>query len=153
MRRTYKVLSIASIIKLNNEGIDKFVYLLSKNNEIVYVGQSNGYLLSRISTHLKDKDFDKVYYIAVKPKDDLNALERTIISKYNPKLNTVNKNHSSIHMTAIKGLLKRNLRTSAKIKKIREIDPEISTRAIADLLNVTPRCIRYHAGKSKRSKV
>lgn len=66
---------------------DKYIYFLLKNEELVYVGKSNGNLLMRINSHIKDKDFDDVYLRAVNDTKSLDKYERKWIEKYRPKLN------------------------------------------------------------------
>lgn len=63
------------------------VYLLWKNGEIVYVGQSEN-IQQRIFAHMADpqKYFDAVSYAEVK-EGDLNSLEAELIIKLDPHLN------------------------------------------------------------------
>ena len=82
------------------------VYLLWKDGEVVYVGQSES-IQQRVSTHLADpkKYFNAVSY-AVVETGDLNQLEADLIVKYDPYLdhglprNTkyVTKNHIKKHL-------------------------------------------------------
>lgn len=63
-----------------------YIYFLIKNEEVVYVGQtSKG--LCRIYQHLDNKDFDKIYLLWVKDKNELNKLELFYILKYKPFYN------------------------------------------------------------------
>ena len=65
------------------------IYVLFKQNEIVYVGQSiNPY--NRIGQHTKDKDFD---HFRVMPclKKRMAYWEKYLIYKYQPKYNVVGK--------------------------------------------------------------
>ena len=66
---------------------DKFIYFLLKDEELVYIGKSNGNLLSRINSHIKDKDFNDVYLRAVNDSKSLDKYEKKWIEKYRPKLN------------------------------------------------------------------
>lgn len=146
-KHNFKELTIKDIVKLNNRGIDKFVYLLVKNEEVIYVGKSDGRVLSRISSHLKTKKFDKVLYVAVKSKDKLDKKEIELISVYKPKLNTIgvktltkdNKHYKEIVLIA-----KRNLKTKMKVKKIIELDKDISSDSIAKLIDKTVRTVQRH---------
>ena len=63
-----------------------YVYFLIKNDVIVYVGQSQS-LGSRISTHKKGKDFDRVKYLSV-PRGAQNILELALIKSIKPSYNT-----------------------------------------------------------------
>lgn len=80
----YKRLDIRDVITSSK---DKYIYLLVSGLELVYVGKSNGNLLARINSHIKDKDFDDVLVIPVNDINTLNKFERKYISKYRPKLN------------------------------------------------------------------
>lgn len=66
---------------------DKFIYFLLNKEELVYIGKSNGYLLGRLNSHMKDKEFDDVYVRAVSDTKSLNKYEKKWIEKYRPKLN------------------------------------------------------------------
>jgi len=86
-KELYSEFNISEIIKLKKSGIDKFVYFLMKDNELVYIGMSNGNLLSRLNSHIKDKDFDSVLYKTVLREPSLSKIEKNLITKYRPKLN------------------------------------------------------------------
>jgi len=86
-KELYSEFNISEIIKLKKSGIDKFVYFLMKDNELVYIGMSNGNLLSRLNSHIKDKDFDSVLYKTVLRETSLSKIEKNLITKYRPKLN------------------------------------------------------------------
>jgi hypothetical protein len=62
-----------------------FVYLLLQNNEVVYVGQTNS-VGSRVSSHSRDKEFDRVSAIPVSKEQRL-ALESALIRILKPKYN------------------------------------------------------------------
>lgn len=72
------------------------IYFLTKNEEVVYVGQSKEGL-NRISFHsYTEKDFDNFYFINC-PVEKLNDLENYYIMKYFPKYNKmINRNGSSL---------------------------------------------------------
>lgn len=63
------------------------VYLLWKDGEVVYVGQSES-IQQRVSAHLSDpkKYFNAVSY-AIVETGDLNQLEAELIIRYDPHLN------------------------------------------------------------------
>ena len=86
-KELYSEFNISEIIKLTKSGVDKFVYFLMKDNELVYIGMSNGNLLSRLNSHIKDKDFDSVLYKTVLIETSLSKIEKNLITKYRPKLN------------------------------------------------------------------
>lgn len=83
----YSEFNISEIIKLTKSGIDKFVYFLMKDNELVYIGMSNGNLLGRLNSHIKSKNFDYVLYKTVLRESSLGKIEKRLITKYRPKLN------------------------------------------------------------------
>lgn len=68
---------------------DSFVYFLSKDGEIVYVGQSKS-VGGRLRSHRGTKEFDKVFAISV-PAKRLNEVEGALIRLLNPKLNGAGK--------------------------------------------------------------
>lgn len=66
--------------------LDKFIYFLIKNEEVVYVGQtSKGVCI--LYQHLANKDFDKVYILWVRDKKEMNKLKKFYILKYKPIYN------------------------------------------------------------------
>ena len=83
----YSEFNLPKIISLNNSGIDKFIYFLMKDNELMYIGMSNGNLLSRLNSHIKSKNFDSVLYKTVLRESSLGKIEKRLITKYRPKLN------------------------------------------------------------------
>lgn len=63
------------------------VYLLYKNDKIIYVGKSI-YPLQRISVHLSHStNFDSYAFIQCKSKEDMDATEAEYIFEYYPPLN------------------------------------------------------------------
>lgn len=83
-KENYERFDIRNILLSNK---DKYIYFLLKNEELVYIGKSNGNLLARINNHIKDKDFDDVYLRAVNDAKSLDKYEKKWIEKYRPKLN------------------------------------------------------------------
>lgn len=72
---------------------EKGIYYLYDNSEIVYIGESNVNVMSRILTHFKDKDkvFNS-YMIFLKPdytEKQLKEYEKKCIQKHNPKYNVI----------------------------------------------------------------
>lgn len=61
------------------------VYFLIRGGKIVYVGKSVN-VHSRIATHQKSKEFDKINFIEC-PEWCLHRLEQMYIRKFNPELN------------------------------------------------------------------
>lgn len=61
------------------------IYFLFKDNELVYIGQSED-IYKRVPSHLFSKDFNNWNYIEY-VNDDLNTLEAEFILKYRPKHN------------------------------------------------------------------
>lgn len=71
-----------------NELFGNIIYFLTKNEEVVYVGQSKKGI-GRIYYHIcnyKKKDFDSCYYIHCN-ETELNELENYYMIKYSPKYN------------------------------------------------------------------
>jgi hypothetical protein len=68
------------------------VYFLLKNNQVVYVGQTNTAWPQRILSHIKEgvKDFDDVWYLEV-DASSLNVVEKEYIRKFKPKHNISSK--------------------------------------------------------------
>jgi len=62
------------------------VYFLLRDGEIIYIGKTLD-LAGRISSHLKDKYFDKIASYTVLDKNRLGIIENVNIRYYNPKLN------------------------------------------------------------------
>lgn len=83
----YSEFNLPKVISLNKSGINKFIYFLMKDNELMYIGMSNGNLLQRLNSHIKDKDFDSVLYKTVLRESSLGKIEKRLITKYRPKLN------------------------------------------------------------------
>lgn len=65
-----------------------YIYFLMLREQIVYVGKSNK-ILSRISQHTREKDFDSVRYVGV-DKEDQDSLEMALIFCLKPKYNKQN---------------------------------------------------------------
>lgn len=86
---SYKALTIKNIIKDTNRGKYNFIYFLVSNNNLVYVGKSNNNVLGRINSHLDDKIFDEVFYIALYSSELMDEYEKRYIIKYKPKHNTM----------------------------------------------------------------
>lgn len=84
---SYSHLTVEAVISELASGKQYFIYFLLKNNRVVYIGQSNNNVLGRISSHLKDKDFDEVYYKSFSVENVMDEYEKRFILKYRPKLN------------------------------------------------------------------
>ena len=78
------LLSSHSLIKIDMKMVSPCVYILIKENEVVYVGQSVN-LLQRLAQH-REKDFDAAYYLPI-PITDLIKTEKALIQDFNPPLN------------------------------------------------------------------
>lgn len=61
------------------------VYFLISDMRVVYVGQTTN-LIARVTTHLKEKTFDRVLYLPV-PESALLAVEAAFIAALRPPLN------------------------------------------------------------------
>ncbi len=61
------------------------IYLLKRNEEVVYVGQSIN-VYTRIKEHEKTKDFNS-FEVLFCDRENLNSVEAFYILKYNPLLN------------------------------------------------------------------
>jgi len=66
---------------------NKYIYFLLQDDILVYIGKSYGNLLSRLNSHIKDKEFNEVYLKSVYDSKSLDKFERKWIEKYRPKLN------------------------------------------------------------------
>ena len=86
-KEAYSRLTIESVVQDLANHKYYFIYFLLKNNKVVYVGQSNNNVLGRISSHLKDKEFDEVYYKSFSVENVMDEYEKKFIMKYRPKFN------------------------------------------------------------------
>lgn len=86
-KEAYSRLTIESVIQEITNHKYYFIYFLLRNNKVVYVGQSNNNVLNRISNHLKDKEFDEVYYKSFSVENVMDEYEKKFIMKYRPKFN------------------------------------------------------------------
>jgi hypothetical protein len=86
-KESYKKITIKSVIRDIKRNRNCFLYFLLNKNVLVYVGKSNSNILNRINEHIKDKDFDSVYYIALSSDNLLDEYEKKYIIKYKPKYN------------------------------------------------------------------
>jgi len=70
------------------------IYFLFKNENVVYVGKSAYCINSRILSHKKNKDFDRVCFINIKPYfSNIDIAEYVYINIFNPIYNKVDKNY------------------------------------------------------------
>ena len=83
-KENYERFDIRNVITSSK---NKYIYFLLKDDELVYVGKSNGNLLQRLNDHIKNKDFDDVYLRQVNDTKSLDKYEKKWIEKYRPKLN------------------------------------------------------------------
>lgn len=99
MRKYYK----SDIIK-NAKSFEIYqqfcIYFLLYNDEIVYVGYSKR-VLSRLSFHVSDKHFNRVFVI--NQPDEKTALreEAKYIQEFNPVYNRINTSHKNKYMDVI----------------------------------------------------
>jgi hypothetical protein len=84
---SYKQVTIEAVIKETRRNRNCFIYFLVNDGNLVYVGKSNNGILGRINSHIKDKDFDSAYYVAISSEELLDEYERKYIVKYKPKYN------------------------------------------------------------------
>jgi hypothetical protein len=84
---SYKQVTIEAVIKETRRNRNCFIYFLVNDDNLVYVGKSNNGILGRINSHIKDKDFDSAYYVAISSEELLDEYERKYIVKYKPKYN------------------------------------------------------------------
>lgn len=63
------------------------VYFLLKDDDIIYVGQSNSYNEQQMMTHSEDKDFNRFFTILCKSEEESLTLEKHYIKTLNPVLN------------------------------------------------------------------
>lgn len=82
------------------------VYFLIKDNEIIYVGESEN-IIYRIGQHLKAYDFDSYSYIKIDGnKDELRKNETAYIHDFKPSLNKAFPKHQHAVATAIQSRTK-----------------------------------------------
>lgn len=86
-KESYSKFSLVDVIKSHKQNKGNFVYFLINNNELVYIGKSNGNLLQRIGSHIKTKTFEEVYYKSFMSERIACIQEKQLITKYRPKLN------------------------------------------------------------------
>lgn len=73
------------------------VYLLKNNdNVIVYIGVSKEKLLTRISAHVYNKEFEKISFIECENIKEAEILESKLIVKNKPKYNKCLTNPNNI---------------------------------------------------------
>ena len=82
-----------------------YVYALWKDDEIIYVGKSIN-VIPRVSTHLKDKDFDSYSYIELNGKNEMDFIESRLILKLQPKLNKTLPTEGYISLKRIRKLIR-----------------------------------------------
>lgn len=63
----------------------EFVYLLTRNDEVVYVGRTKS-LKNRTNRHRPEKNFDAVYYFDA-PRSESRALESALVALLQPEYN------------------------------------------------------------------
>jgi len=86
---SYTKLTIENVLLDKNNGKQNYIYFLTKGEEVVYIGKSENNFLSRISEHIKHKDFDDVYYKSFSMPNVAEQYEKNFIIKYRPKQNKV----------------------------------------------------------------
>jgi hypothetical protein len=84
---SYKQVTIEAVIEETKRKRNCFIYFLINDGNLVYVGKSNKNILARINSHIKDKDFDSAYYVAISSENLLDEYEKKYILKYKPKYN------------------------------------------------------------------
>jgi len=72
--------------KINKVNGCSFNYILSLENEIIYIGYSSS-LSMRLHQHKYDKNFDKIILIEMTDKKAARLMEKTLIKQYKPKYN------------------------------------------------------------------
>jgi len=61
------------------------IYFLCKNDRVVYIGQAEN-VHNRLVAHMKDKEFDAVFYLRV-PAHKMNKIESSLIAYLKPQYN------------------------------------------------------------------
>jgi len=64
-------------------------FLTDSQGEILYIGKSRKHLGSRITAHLYEKQFSRVFYILCKGFNNMNDKEAELIKKIRPKYNMI----------------------------------------------------------------
>lgn len=100
---------------------DIFVYLLIKNGEVIYVGQTQNGIISPYK-HKYNKDFDDIYLIECK-ENELDYLQDKYIKKYCPIYNRDLNKKVNYSLTRIR-------------TKIKEIYPEFDLRKVKKIVSI-----------------
>lgn len=106
----------------NENSVEYNVYLLYKNDEIVYVGQTTQ-LFIRINNHSKTKDFDQFSYISCKSYEEMMDIETALILELQPKYNQkLSNDYISLigFRKKVKEIAGNNYDSSMYIKRIKE---------------------------------
>ena len=114
---------------------DCFIYFLLRNNEVIYVGQTQ-HGLTRPLSH-RDKDFDEIKILYCKP-NELDILEDTYIQKYKPVHNKQNNYVMRWSLTRVRNCIRQ--------QKGYEDFTVPRLRKILKKLNITP-TKDYYNGK------
>lgn len=95
------------------------IYLLLKNEEVVYVGQTT-IGLARVFQHRGKKDFD---FIKLIPCDEceLTELEDRYIAKYQPIYNQTKKKASNYNFLKVKSRIKQHFDITLTLEKFDDI--------------------------------
>ena len=67
------------------------IYILYKEDKIVYVGKSSVNIEGRVKHHTMSKDFDKAELYNIPNMSDVNIIELYMIAKFKPILNVDSK--------------------------------------------------------------
>ncbi len=89
------------------------VYFLFNKEELIYIGQSVD-ILKRISEHMKDKVFEWYCYEKVR-KQNLDAVEKACIQRYQPRLNDVHNSNKPIYKCQVDVELNSAIYTAGKM--------------------------------------
>jgi hypothetical protein len=84
--KLYKINRDEIILALMKANKRHFVYLLEKNNQVIYVGRSSN-LYSRLMSHKSNKDFDSIKLIEYIDRSQMVDAEFYFIKYHNPVLN------------------------------------------------------------------
>lgn len=86
-KESYTKFTIENLILDKNNGKQNYIYFLTKGDNLVYIGKSENNFLFRIGQHIKNKDFDDIYYKSFSMTGVVEEYEKNLIIKYRPKYN------------------------------------------------------------------
>lgn len=113
---------------------DPVIYYLLKGSKIVYIGISENQIYSRISYHIKTKDFDRIKYEWCS-RDELTKKESLLIRRHQPVYNLTRKR--------IKKTDQQDLQLNLELVESEMESSQIKKSDLPTLLNVNRTLLYY----------